>query len=118
MVLNSLPTNLSGVQLTIPIFLSGRQTRLNSLAACSWFGVNMTPNVERTTSKLASVKGRASASACRNVTAKPSAWARWRPAIEKRADVVRRYDFGDFMVTRIGNLIALLWTVSETKRSV
>ena len=52
-----------GVQLVRPIMPPGRQTRMSSLAALSWFGANITPKVESTTSKLASGKGRFAASA-------------------------------------------------------
>ena len=34
-----------------PIFPPARQTRKSSLAAFSWLGVNITPTVDRTTSK-------------------------------------------------------------------
>lgn len=54
---------LSGVQLASPMRPPGRQTRASSAAALSWFGVNMTPKVESTTSNEASGKGSSSASA-------------------------------------------------------
>jgi hypothetical protein len=57
----------------------GRQTRSNSLAACSWFGGNMTPKVETTPSNELSLKGSCSASAISYVTSSPSASARARP---------------------------------------
>ena len=56
-VLKRWPMKPSGVQLARPIFPPGRQTRISSAAARSWSGVNMTPKVETTTSKLASWKG-------------------------------------------------------------
>jgi hypothetical protein len=56
-----------------------RHTLSISAAALSWSGVNMTPKVETTTSKLASAKGSASASASLNSIDKPSATARSRP---------------------------------------
>ena len=46
MVRKSWPMNPSGVQLARPIFPPGAQTRTSSAAACSWFGVNMTPKVD------------------------------------------------------------------------
>ena len=51
-VLNSWPMKPSGVQLARPILPPGLQTRSSSAAALSWFGVNITPKVETTTSKL------------------------------------------------------------------
>lgn len=47
-VLNSCPTKLSGVQFARPILPPGLQTRASSLAALSWSGVNITPNVDMT----------------------------------------------------------------------
>ncbi len=69
----------SGVQLARPILPPGLHTRKSSALAFSWFGVNMTPKVETTASKVASAKGSASASASLNVTLRPSASARMRP---------------------------------------
>ena len=54
---------LSGVQLAMPILPPGRQTRSISLAALSWLGVNITPNVETTASNVLFSKGSCSASA-------------------------------------------------------
>ena len=54
MVLNSWPMKPSGVQLARPILPPGLQTRISSAAARSWSGVNITPKVETTTSKLPS----------------------------------------------------------------
>jgi len=65
-VLKSCPMKPSGVQLARPIFPPRLQTRRSSPAARSWSGVNMTPKVETTTSKLSAAKGNASASASRN----------------------------------------------------
>jgi hypothetical protein len=75
-VLNSWPMKPSGVQLARPMRPPLRTTRTSSAAACSWFGVNMTPNVDSATSKLSLAKGSASASACRNATGNRSARAR------------------------------------------
>ena len=47
-VLKTCPINPSGVQFARPILPLGRQTRKSSAAAWSWFGVNITPKVERT----------------------------------------------------------------------
>ena len=52
--LNISPIPPSGVQFASPIRPPGRVTRASSAAAASWSGANMTPNVELTTSKLAS----------------------------------------------------------------
>ena len=52
MVLNSWPMKPSGVQLARPILPPGLHTRTSSAAALSWSGVNMTPKVETTASKL------------------------------------------------------------------
>ena len=49
-----LPVKPSGVQLASPILPPGLQTLSSSPAACSWFGQNITPMVETTTSKEAS----------------------------------------------------------------
>ncbi len=46
-----------GVQLASPILPPGRHTRRSSEAARSWLGVNITPKVETTTSKLPSSNG-------------------------------------------------------------
>ena len=62
-ILNSWPMKPSGVQLARPIFPPRLQTRTSSFAARVWLGVNMTPNVETTTSKVPSANGNASASA-------------------------------------------------------
>ena len=75
---NIWPMKPGGVQFARPIRPPGRHTRISSRAACSWSGANMTPNVESTTSKLASGYGRSSASATSN-TSRPSASARRRP---------------------------------------
>jgi hypothetical protein len=61
-----------------PILPPRLQTRTNSAAARSWSGVNITPKVETTTSKLSSENGRASASASRNSMLSRSASARSR----------------------------------------
>ena len=45
---------LSGVQAVRPMRPPGRQTRSSSAAARDWSGANITPNVDRTTSKVAS----------------------------------------------------------------
>ena len=95
MALNTWPTKLSGVQLANPIFPPGRQTRTSSLAAFCWFGVNITPKVESTTSKLASPKGRSSASASWKVTGRRSAAARSRPRSSSVADIVGRHHLGE-----------------------
>ena len=55
----------------------------------------MTPKVDSTTSKLASAKGSASASASWKVTGRRSASARSRAALEQRADIVGRHDVGE-----------------------
>ena len=68
----------SGVQFASPILPPRLQTRINSAAAPSWSGVNMTPKVETTTSKLSPGNGRLSASASRNAKASRSASARSR----------------------------------------
>ncbi len=78
-VLNSCPMKLSGVQFARPILPPGLQTRASSLAALSWFGVNITPKVDITTSNDASGNGRFSASASWNWIVWPSACARARP---------------------------------------
>ena len=52
MTRNSCPRKPSGVQLASPIRPPGRHTRISSLAAHSWAGANITPKVDRTTSKL------------------------------------------------------------------
>ena len=62
----------------MPIRPPGRHTRSSSLAVRSWSGANMAPQVDRTTSKEPSGKGRSSASASWKVTSSPSAVARWR----------------------------------------
>ena len=69
-------------------------TRTSSDAARSWFGANMTPNVERTTSKVASGKGKASASAWRTSSVSPSATARRVRSLEERADIIGSSDHG------------------------
>ena len=56
----------------------------------SWFGVNITPKVETTTSKQASANGSASASASWNSIVRPSAAARGAAALEQRRHVVGR----------------------------
>src|SRR5919204_4329608 len=55
--LNIWPTKPGGVQLARPILPPDRHTRNISAAALSWSGVNITPKVETTTSKLASGNG-------------------------------------------------------------
>ena len=67
----------SGVQLASATVPPGRQTRTSSAAARSWSGANITPTTERTASKEASGKGRASASPS-IVDGRPSAGARSR----------------------------------------
>jgi hypothetical protein len=62
----------------MPIRPPGRQTRSSSAAVRSWSGANIAPQVDRTTSKEASEKGRSSASPSWKVAYSPSAWARWR----------------------------------------
>ena len=49
-VLKSCPMKPSGVQFVRPIWPPDLQTRNSSAAACSWLGVNITPNVETTVS--------------------------------------------------------------------
>ena len=82
-----------GVQLAID-FPPGRQTRTSSLAAFCWFGVNITPKVESTTSKLASPKGRFSAVVLEGdrQTIGRGAFA---SALEQRGDVVGRQPVGE-----------------------
>ena len=70
---------LSGVQFARPILPPGLHTRASSLAAFSWFGVNITPKVDITASNDASGNGRFSASASWNRIVWPSASARARP---------------------------------------
>ena len=65
-VLNTWPIKLSGVQFAMPILPPGLQTRASSCAALSWFGVNITPKVDSTTSNEASGNGSFSASASWN----------------------------------------------------
>ena len=77
-VLNNWPTKPSGVQFARPIFPPLRQTRSSSFAARCWSGVNITPKVETTTSKLWSGNGSASASASRKPISSRSAAARSR----------------------------------------
>src|SRR5215210_2698499 len=74
-VLNN-PINPSGVQLARPILPPLLHTRTSSAAAASWLGVNITPKVETTASKLASANDNASASASSNLIDKHSAAAR------------------------------------------
>jgi hypothetical protein len=69
----------SGVQFARPMRPPARKTRSISSAHRAWSGVNIAPNVESTTSKLRSSKGKSSASATWNRTSRPSAMARWRP---------------------------------------
>ena len=88
MVLNSWPMKPSGVQLARPILPPGRQTRTSSAAARSWSGVNITPKVETTTSKLPSANGSASASASRNSISSRSAVGALAGALEQRRHVV------------------------------
>ena len=95
MVLKSWPMKPSGVQLARPILPPGRQTRSSSRAALSWFGVNMTPKVESTASKLASANGSASASASWKVTGKPLGLGALAAALEQRADIVGRHHVGE-----------------------
>src|SRR5215210_248319 len=75
-VLNSCPINPSGVQLARPILPPLLHTRTSSAAAASWLGVNITPKVETTASKLPSANDSASASASSNLIDKHSAAAR------------------------------------------
>ena len=70
----------SGVQLSSPIVPPGRQTRTSSSAVCWWWGANMAPIDEMTTSKDASSNGRCSASASTHASVSPAASARRRPA--------------------------------------
>ena len=77
-VLNSWPMKPSGVQLARPILPPGLQTRSISAAALSWSGVNMTPKVETTTSKLCVGKRQRLGIGLRNSTVRPSASARMR----------------------------------------
>ena len=78
MLLNTWPMKPSGVQLASPIFPPDFTTRSISLAAASWSGVNITPKVDTTTSKLSLGNGSASASASRNSMSSRSAAARSR----------------------------------------
>jgi hypothetical protein len=79
MVLKSWPMKPSGVQLAMPILPPDLQTRSISAAALSWFAVNITPSVETTASKVASLNGSCSASASWKSIDQPSAFARSRP---------------------------------------
>ena len=90
-VLNSWPMKPSGVQFARPILPPDLQhTRSSSAAALSWSGVNITPKVETTTSKLSSGNGNASASASRNSTVQPLGRGALAAAIEQRRHVVGR----------------------------
>ena len=53
----SRPPAASGVKFIIPMTPPGRQTRRSSLAVASWFGANIAPKHEVTTSNSASAKG-------------------------------------------------------------
>ena len=95
MVLNSWPMKLSGVQLVSPILPPGLQTRSSSFAACSWLGVNITPKVESTTSKLSSANGRFSASASLEGYRQPVGGGALAPALEQRTDIIGRDHIGE-----------------------
>ena len=89
-VLNTWPMKPSGVQLARPILPFGRHTRSNSAAALSWFGVNITPKVDSTTSKLLLSNGRSSASASLN-SMRHAFGRRARPAaLQQRRHVIGR----------------------------
>ena len=90
MVLNSWPMKPSGVQLARPILPPRLQTRSISAAALSWSGVNMTPKVETTTSKLASANGSASASASLELDRQPFGRGALAAALEQRRHIVGR----------------------------
>ena len=62
-ILNIWPMKPSGVQLARPMRPPGRHTRSSSAAARSGLGVNITPKVDSTASKVPSSNGRSSASA-------------------------------------------------------
>ena len=91
MVLNSWPMKPSGVQLARPILPPCRQTRTISAAARSWSGVNITPKVDTTTSKLPSANGSASASATAERDVEPFGGGAFARAIEQRVHVVDRH---------------------------
>ena len=91
-VLNTWPMKPSGVQLARPIWPLGLQTRNNSAAARSWFGVNITPKVESTVSKLLSSNGRFSASASRNSICHAFRLGAGPAALQQRRHVVGRGD--------------------------
>ena len=91
-VLNNWPMKPSGVQLARPILPPERQTRSSSAAALSWFGVNITPKVETTTSKLAIGERQRLGVGLLEFDRQPSASARARAALEQRRHVVGRGD--------------------------
>ena len=74
------PPAPSGVKLIIPITPPGRQTRSSSLAVASWFGANIAPKHEVTTSNSPSPKGSASASPSIHSRSTPASRAARRPA--------------------------------------
>ncbi len=80
MVRNSAPIIPSGVQLNSPIVPPGRQTRTSSSATSWWWGANIAPIEDMTTSNDPSSNGRLSASASTHSRVSPSASARVRPA--------------------------------------
>ena len=95
MVLNSWPMKLSGVQLARPILPPGRHTRIISSAACSWFGVNITPKVDSTTSKLASAKGSALGVGLAEHDRQALGLGALAAALEQGADIVGRHHLGE-----------------------
>ena len=80
MSLNNSPIMPSVVQLQSTIRPPGRQTRASSFATTSCLGANWTPQVESTRSKLASSKGRSSASPATHSTSTRAEAARSRAA--------------------------------------
>ena len=80
MARNSAPSMPSGVQLSSAIVPPGRHTRTSSSAATWWYGANITPIADITTSNEASANGRLSASATTQSSSSPAASARRRPS--------------------------------------
>ena len=79
-VRNSAPSMPSGVQLSRPMVPPGRQTRTSSSATAWWWGANIAPIEDMTTSNEASSNGRCSASASTQSSSRPSRSATSRPA--------------------------------------
>ena len=95
MVLNSLPMKLSGVQFAMPILPPGRQTRMSSLAACCLVGREHDAEGRKHDIEAGVGEGKRLRVGFLEGDRQAVGFGTFAPAVEQRADIVRRHDVGE-----------------------